>query len=362
MKSLLQGLRSRYWELRLNIWRLEGNERCSGEPLSILYAGHRLNKNYIAHLAFGAERKETYHGKTWIGSEIRAATQSGGEILTIIETAARDYPRYRVPGSFFIPCWIDGEIDLDQFAVCLSRDSVRGDLRRVRKYGLQFEVTKDREKFDLFYHQMYVPYIKSAHGDRAALMSYEGMMAKYAQSELLLIKRDGEYIAGENLLYENGIVRAWSLGVLNGDLRYVKEGAVGALYYYRMKYLREHGYRRLQIGASRAFLKDGVLCFKKKWDMRLVSARSAGFWMRPRGTHDGVVAFLKHNPFIYQKEDGFHGAVFLEAEEADTEDMIRPLHKRYGMRGLNGIDRYLAKGDFCLQPLEGMIVPHEKDR
>ena len=174
-------------------------------------------------------------------------------------------------------------------------------------------------------------------------------MARHAQSELILIKRDGEYIAGENLLFKDGGVRAWSLGVMDGEFRYVKEGAIGALYYYKMKYLQERGYRRLQAGASRAFLKDGVLCFKKKWDMRLTSARSAGFWIKPVGGNAGVAAFLRNNPFIYQKARGLHGAVFLNSAESTTKDVLGSLHKSYGIRGMSGIDVYVSNGGFRLQ-------------
>jgi len=144
-------------------------------------------------------------------------------------------------------------------------------------------------------------------------------------------------------------VRAWSLGVLDGDYRYVKEGAIGALYYYKMKYLRERGYRHVEAGASRAFLKDGVLCFKKKWDMRLTSGRSSGFWIRPIGGDEGVAAFLRNNPFIYQKEDGLYGVVFLTADQPGTGDMVGHLRKSYGMRGMSGIDMYLSDDGYHFQ-------------
>lgn len=35
------------------LWILEGRERNSGEPLSLLFAGAIDNRNYIAHLVFG---------------------------------------------------------------------------------------------------------------------------------------------------------------------------------------------------------------------------------------------------------------------------------------------------------------------
>ena len=346
---MLQRLRSRYREQRLNVWRLEGKERCSNEPLNILYAGHELNKNYISYLAYGTGCKETYLGRAWIGKMIKSALRSDGDQFFIIETAERDYDRFNMPGSFYIPCWVDGEIDLDQFDALVRGESVRGDMRRISKYGLHFEVTKDRDKFKLFYHQMYKPYILNAHGNRAALMSYEAMMTRYVRNELVLIKRDGKYIAGSNLVYQDGNVRAWSLGVLDGDYRYVKEGAIGALYYYKMKYLHEQGYRHMEAGASRAFLKDGVLCFKKKWDMGLTSGRSSGFWIKPIGGNEGVAAFLGNNPFIYQKDDGLHGVVFLTPEQADMGDMEGALRKLFGMRGMSGIDMYLLGGSYFFQ-------------
>ena len=117
-----------------------------------------------------------------------------------------------------------------------------------------------------------------------------------------------------------------------------------------MKHLQERGYRRLHAGASRAFLKDGVLCYKKKWGMRLTSARSPGFWIRPIGSNVGVAAFLKNNPFIYHKEGRFQGVVFLDTEKAATEEVIGSLYQRYGMPGMSGIDMYLpGSNSVCME-------------
>ena len=45
-----------------------------------------------------------------------------------------------------------------------------------------------------FYLNMYVPYIKKIHGDRAILMQYEAMIEKMSETELLLTKSDDGYI------------------------------------------------------------------------------------------------------------------------------------------------------------------------
>lgn len=340
-KIFLNRLREKLRKLRLHVWLLEGKEKHSGSELAILYAGHLLNKNYIAHLAFGDNYHESHLGKAWIWSVAGIARSNPVVALVVTETEENYFKRFGRRDDFYIPCWIDGEIEFSRFNDLMKHsENIKSDLRKIRKKDYRYEISRDQDKFDLFYHAMYRPYILKAHGNRAALMSYEAMMSKAGITELLLIKRGNDYIAGENLLYEDKGVRAWSLGVIDGGNKHVKDGVIGALYYYKINYLSNRGYDRYNAGASRAFLKDGVLQYKRKWGLRLMQPRPGGWWLRYDPLVPGANAFMQENPFIISKGGALHGCVFQSAGGLADRDELSAVRAKYDISGLEDLSMH----------------------
>jgi hypothetical protein len=142
-----------------------------------------------------------------------------------------------------VPCWIGGMQDLRvvHWLAEYSRD-VETDLKRIRRNRLDYRVTTDPAEFDRFYRTMYVPYITRTFGDHAFLMQYEELQAALSNCELLLRTQDGQDIAGGIIIYEHGRPRGWSVGVKDGDSRWVKAVGLSAIHYLRARYLRSRGF------------------------------------------------------------------------------------------------------------------------
>ncbi|MBK8161634.1 MAG: hypothetical protein IPK65_00330 [Gammaproteobacteria bacterium] len=335
MKNPINRLRERIRRYRLHAWLLDGMESHVGPR--ILYAGHLLNLNYIAHIAHGDNCRVEKLGKVWIQSIGRLARSVPAVDIIVIETDENYYARHAGRQDFYIPCWIDGMIEFSRFNALLPHsENIKSDLRKTKKQNYHYEISKETDKFDLFYHTMYRPYILKAHGNRAALMSYDAMMKKASITKLLLIKQGDEYVAGENLLFEEGRVRAWSLGVKDGDYKHVKDGVLGALYYYKIQYLSGLGYNSYHSGACRSFLKDGVLQYKKKWGLCLTQARPGGFWLQIPARSEGAAVFLKDNPFIHLDNGKLCGTIF--SDGVPIEEQITSIRKLYAIPGLAGME------------------------
>ena len=298
-KSISSVLRDSVRELRkvlhahrLNVWLLEGEERWTGERLSFAYAGHKANRNHILHLAFNGSYRKSACGKAWVWDALEFGDNKyAGHPMVIIEISERFYRRFGRQEGFYIPCWIYGEIDLAVAPMRIKRSkTLKTDLSKIRKNHFQYEITRDKDQLDHFYRNMYVPYTTKAYGDRANLHSYENLKGHFSCGELLFVKNDIEHVAGTLLVFEDNTVRAKVLGVKDGNMRYLKAGAVAALYYYMFLYLKEKGYKNVNVGASRAFLKDGVLVFKKRRGMRLSNPNPwpTGFMIRPLRKSEGV--------------------------------------------------------------------------
>jgi hypothetical protein len=345
-------LLARYWPL---VWRLEGYERESGLPLAVMFAGQLESKNYVAHLAFAGTPRESALGHRWIWRVLPRNWRGDSVDLRVVELETRERQRFRGRYQVCIPCWVGGEIDLAA-AVAHTRESknAKEDLRRIRRDQIEYEVTRSDQAFERFYVNMYTPYIESVYGDRAFSMSHAEMTRMRDRSELFIVKMKGEPVAGVIIVYENGRPRAWSLGVKDGNRAYVKAGALRALDYLLVFYLAGKGHVTVHMGASRPFLKDGVLRHKRRNGLRLTDHTSRSYALRPAQRSRAAEAFLKNNPFIaLEQDESLRGMVFLDDESASSRPKLEQLIAEYEIPGLSGFD-FRAAAD--MRPLVSVPV------
>jgi len=258
---------------------------------------------------------------------------------------------------FYVPCWIYGEIDIsvDDSSLIKSK-SLKSDLRKIRKNKLHFELTNELSQFHNFYYNMYLPYITKCHGNRAVIVIYDSMEKEFKNCDLLFVKKGKEYIAGALIAYTKNRAHLRFLGVKEGNSDYVKEGAIGALYYFPVHYLKEKGYKRLRLGGTRAFLKDGVLWYKKKWGLQIIDTHQMGFLIKPLSKTVGAKGFFLNNPFIYMDKTRVNGAIFVESNQSFSKEDFRKMYKSYYLPGISKLFIYrFGKGDSKIRE----VVPSE---
>jgi hypothetical protein len=245
--------------------------------------------------------------------------------------------------QFFVPIWVGGELYLQSAVARLHRSkNAKADLRRMRKNETTYEVTRNRDAFEYFYSDMYLPYIKNRYGDRAFPMSHEEMVGKLGCSELFFVKVRGERVAGHILLYENDRARAWSVGVKDGDISYVKAGAMKALGYLTYQHLAKRGYKALHMGGSRPFLLDGVLRHKRELRVRVIDHTRRYFSLSLTVDSMGARAFALSNPFIYDSNGTYRGALFVEPDSPLSQERLGEFYAEYHIDGLAGLSVFDA--------------------
>jgi hypothetical protein len=337
-------------------WYLEGCARGSGLPLAILFTGQLENKNYLAHLAFAPSPTERALGRRWIGSVFHrtAMAEDQQPDIRIAELDAWQRRLLRDRFRFFVPCWVGGEIDIAPAVQHIRKSkNAKEDLRRIRRDRMTYEIARGAADFEQFYFRMYQPYIAKLYGDRAFSMSYEEMMHQRERSELFLVKKDGEPVAGLILRYDAENPRAWSLGIKDGDRALVKAGALRALDYLLFFYLAEKGHAKVHMGASRPFLKDGVLRHKRRIGLRICGSTARGFAISPAAASPAAQAFLVDNPFIFENNGAYAGAVFVDVDSkpAPSAEQLRQWRSEYETPGLHGIVVLAAGNGEEVEPL-----------
>ena len=328
-------------ELRINIWIITGKASLKRQ-LSIIYAGSEKHKNYIANLVFDDVDSEIIIGK-WLWNFFKITKKKDACSFMVLEINKSFKRLFDNKKSFFIPCWISGEVDIsiDTSLIIKADSSLKSDIRRIKKHNLQFELAKSQHQFDHFYNNMYLPYITMAHENRTIQMTYSNMKKQFKNCDLLLVKKEKEHVGGILIIYENNVPRLWSIGIKDGSADFLKAGVIGALYYFSVEYLKQKGYKKVHFGISRAFLEDGILRYKMKWGLKIVDSTKKGFLIKPLSLSIVTKEFFINNPFIYADQDGLTGAIFLENDQLHSEKHLKKIYKKYSLKGISNFDVYL---------------------
>ena len=360
-----------FLNLRIDLWLVTGDEPTSRKPMSILCAAKDTKHlNYLLGLAFGASFRERYLGRAWLWRIPKVVAEMAQDCsLMIVQVPKSRFKLLRSSNWFYIPCWVVGEIDIPRDPTVTKDSSLKSDFRRIRKNSLRYEVTRDPQRFDDFYHNMYVPQTTKAHGSSAYIISYEYMRAEFQNCDLLLVTKQEKHIAGILIAYEKSGPRLWSLGVRDSNPEYIKDGAVGALFYFSISYLHEKGFTKVEFGRSRPFLRDGVLRYKRKWDQRIVGTSPNWLALKILSYPDAVKVFLQQNPFIFENRGSLNGAVFVDEENSLTAEDFEKIDKQHLHDGLSKLFIYsLQQGDPVKQNnvpsnlAERIVLRSAKDR
>ncbi len=328
-----------------NIWEIAGFSDHSTEPVSMLYTGANINRSYFARILFGDRYKEKNVGALWPWQFLNLIERKKKSLAFVIaemnqKPASRLFPR----SAFFIPDWLNGEVDLESGLSCyLNRNNtIRSNMRKVRKAGFTYEIHKSETYLSFFYEKLYLPFISARHNEAACIRDFSDMKSEIEHGQLIFIKQGAEIVAGELISYRKGTPELKWMGILNGNLEHMKHGAITALYYFGLQYLRENGHRKVLLGCSRPFFSDGVLKYKRiNWGAKVCDYDTRGVWFKPIVLNSVSRQFLLTNPFNTILGDKKKGIVFAEYEQLKSRTFLEKLKKQYLIDDISGLELFV---------------------
>ena len=247
------------------------------------------------------------------------------------------------PESYLVPDWVEGETNLATFFGTAPNRSRADDLRRLRRHGLRPKVVPRPRDLRGFYDTMHIPLIRRQHRHLAEEIPYDEMAGRFQDSELLLVERGDDPIAGVGIDTSESPPRLFGLGVREPIERHMAMGAVAAAYQFSFEHLAAAGHPRVGLGYTRPLLEDGLLRYKRKWGHRLCRHYEQATLLRVLRHAPAVDAFLMNTPFIHVTARGLQGAVFTE-----TGNVPGSLRSTMALRfGFDGLD------DVAIHPLDG---------
>ena len=331
-------------QVRLPVFRLEGREKNKGRPLAVLACAREPGLSFLIDRLFSDLRLRRREGGVFIWNIGRLAARArAGADLVLVHADSALLRRRAGRGFFLIPEWVTMALDLRpplRETWDLARNkTVRENLRRIRKYGYSYEVTTDPRKFSLFYERMYLPFIPGKFGTAASLVGRRLMKLFFESGRLLLVKRDGDDVAGNIVILFGRTAKSVILGLKDNDQTLRQQSALGASYYFTMLWAKENGLRRVDFGECRAFLNDGLLYFKKRWGMELerFELQKNAFGLKVGRFSPAVRDFLQGNPFVFADGPRLRGAALADSDHPLAPDEVSAVVRADFVPGLQSL-------------------------
>jgi len=326
---------------RVPVVLLRGPSRTSGREVVLLCAGRRssfISRRFFAHEPM---QERSTRVPVWRLQRLLNEWRSAADLVEvgIDRVSARLFldTRYLALPQW-ITSWMKVPEDLQAFG--RTHQSTRGDIRRMRIKNFESQCSREAKDFDLFYEKYFRPYITARHGGLTRVSPRWMMRVLFNQGMIQWVVRKGERQAGEIMTVKGTVLSTRVIGVLDGRMDLVREGALSALHVHTVLAAQRLGCTELNMGGSLPSLHDGVFRNKSKW--------ASGLW-----THDGFISanyvtllgwnclagpvaeFLSQTSLIHHDQDGYSALWVFPHEEPLTAETLRQHYLQLKTAGLH---------------------------
>jgi hypothetical protein len=325
----------------LPVYELEGQGH--GGPLTVTYVGLDYTKPFLKDILFSQEPVEKTSGQIPAWQYNQISTRFSSDIV-IVEAAKHLVQRLPVHSSVVFPPLIDHIVDVQgdwsDVRARFRRSVRKNELRWMRKYGYDYDVSYEQDDLDRFYHRMYLPTMGSRHGQLSAPDSLHMSRQYLAYGCLFRVKRDEVWVSGVLCYPLLDVLVAQISGVKDADEQLIREGATAATYHAVIHWANQQGYKAVNFLGSGARLSSGLFQHKRKWgsSVRVDSCLHRRIWLKVQRITPAVSQFLKANPLVILDRAGkLHGQMVVDSLQDVSEQTVKEWHKQYGTPGMSSL-------------------------
>jgi len=291
--------------LKYRVFQLEGLSAKDNTPLCVTYLNEGASMDYLNTLLFreGTLRRQRLGSCSYREIQSTAEELAGNTDMIVVEG-----DQGWKPGSgewLHTPIWVRMMFNFhpnENWASLLLRlRRQEKNIRKVTRAGFSYRISHAEQDFDYFYNHMHVPMVRSRHPGYG-ILDNQDTLSWYFKHGFLLFALDshGCPVAGDLCMVRGDTFWSLSTGVLDGDFKWIDQGAQSALYYYTFQWCIDHGIRALDAGEVRPFLNDGIYQHKQRWGFEPTTdpwqPRSWLFWV-PNGS-PAAFRWLNEHPFL----------------------------------------------------------------
>lgn len=314
-----------------------------GGPLTVTYVGLDFTKPFLKDILFSQEPVENRLEPIPIWRHSTIADRFSSDVV-IVEGGKHLIQRLPMQSAIVFPPLVDHVLDVSgdwQDVKGRFRQSVRrNELKWMRRYGYEYDISHDQHDLERFYHEMYMPTMQGRHGELATPESLPMSRQYFAHGGLFRVKREGVWVSGVVCYPMQDILIAKIAGVKGADEQLIHEGATAAVYYAAIHWANQQGYQAVNFLGSGARLNSGLFQHKRKWGAAVSISPHLHrlIWLRVQRVTPGVSRFLKENPFVVLDDVGkLYGLVFVDDPAAVSLKTKKEWLSRYETPGLSSL-------------------------
>ncbi|RLF50558.1 MAG: hypothetical protein DRN24_06345, partial [Thermoplasmata archaeon] len=259
--------------LKTPIYIVTGKKKNNHVTSKILYIGDNSSLEYLNEIIFSGETKKQFIDEILIWSFQKKIKKLSPSVDAIFIKTDRFFSNFlEKKGFIVVPEWIEMVMEKNLSSdVFLNRvkKSARDDIRKVRNYKYTYEISTDIKDFENFYHDIYLPFIIQRQKKKIIpeAVDYHEIRSIFERGQLLLVKKQDEIISG-SIIHTFGKTAFFTYAGVKTKPDYLKKAAGSALYYFFIRWAMKQGFDTLKFGGARAFLKDGLFQYKRKWGLK----------------------------------------------------------------------------------------------
>lgn len=256
---------------RLSAYRLRNEAWC------IIFVGERQGCLEIQEMFF----KEGEEVVEEIGRYpvMKLAAQADRWLNSGVDLVIAETGRFRpwkapTPYSFVVPLWVTQIMEVpDDPEILLKGNRMRDPRRRIHhalQNGFETYHTRSLQDFELFYHNMYLPFVRTRHGERALISPFKDQRDRWFKKHgLILVARNGQPVAGELVYRARNVCHGIEMGVLNSDPELIKLGINSLVTWGTILWTRQQNAHYLSLGGSHGWCENGPFNFKSLWKAKV---------------------------------------------------------------------------------------------
>lgn len=330
------------------LW-LHGQERHTGEPISMFYLGTGDSLERLVDKLYSEYQVQRREQGVRIGSAPRYLRAARDSVDLCYAELPWPYSRlYARRGFLHLPGWIAQKIALpDSWEGVLRqfrKNTKTTDLRKIRKYKLEFKLSRDDNDLRAFYEHMYVPYAQQRFKNTAVVDTLDDVRDTTARRGVLLqVLNEQRVVAGVVLYRWREEMHFLWFGILTELDEGLMDAAQSAIYLFSIQHAYDEGCVELNLSFTMPLLGDGIYRYKRKWGAAVHDAWCFGDVVASPVTFGPAVrSFMANQPMIVRENGRLIGKIFLN-DPVDIDTLVK-LAEGYASPGLHALKF------FCMHP------------
>lgn len=207
------------YSLRVPVAILRGPAHPDGQSGIVVTAGAEPGVSYWVQRFFVGQPRRELVGQAPVWNLARTLQRLQATANLTIARIDRLSARFLFDGNYLaVPEWVGTTLTVPEQIDTLTESNyaLKRELRKVRRHGLTSDITHVESDFEVFYHTMYVPFIRNRHGEHAVIRSIDWLRRIFHHGGLLWVRQNGQLVAGLLFQRRHQLLRLIVLGTLHG--------------------------------------------------------------------------------------------------------------------------------------------------